>query len=272
MSYPTVEILVRRNGVYVSRQIRDLAALGNADGGQIPAPRHGLSDWSVNLREEIVDLMLEALNKGDDGFASLRSIGSLMAWRNQLSDATLDAYRTTIRNRPSDGFADLLVGVMNEYEDDMTAAYILEIAKLNPGQDYSSPRADHYGKGDRAYRTARAIFNGLQYYGEAGYTRPPTVLDHTDVAMVQTLALARFTHRIRESNNGLGMDSFFPDDVSHRSYVTHVDSMDLVKMVLANPDDVDRIAEVVLQRQSTDIVLIAEVLASPVPAFSDGVL
>jgi hypothetical protein len=275
MSHSTIEISANRNGLPVRVKVRDLTELGTADGHTIAPPRNGRLEDSVLLREEIVDLMLDALKESNHGYASLRSTGSLMSWRDELSDATLEAYRNAIRARPKDGFADLLLGIFNTGADDSTASYCLEIAKLDPEQDYANKSEDNqWGKGDKAHLWARSILNGLSWYGGIGFTPPPYIRSRNHPDVPRTLGLVRFIHLLRSGNDGTGLKSFYPPDDEPMSMVTYVLKTEdsLARLVLDHPNEADRIADLVLTMETTDADLLRDIISAPVPALCDGVL
>lgn len=275
MSFSTIEISANRNGLPVRVKVRDLTELGTAKNHTIAPPRNGRLEDSVLLREEIVELMIDALQQNNHGYSSLRSTGSLLSWRDELSDATLEAYRNAIRARPKDGFADLLLGICNTSADDRTASYCLEIAKLDPEQDYTvKSEENQWGKGDKTHLWARSILNGLSCYGEIGFTPPPYIRSRNHPDVPRTLGLVRFINVLRTGNEGTGIESFYPQDDAPMSMTTYIlkthDS--LARLVLDHPDEADRIADLVLTMGTTDADLLADIISAPVPVLCDGVL
>lgn len=268
------EVRVNKNGVPVTKHVKP----ANDGGGitSVPSPQAKSANYGYDLRVQIQDHVYEAHESGTSGYAKLRSLTETMPWRNMLSDTTLEAYLEAIHSRPDDGFADLLLGVFNDWIRDGEACYYLEIAKLDPMQNLAGcSEADRNGRGDRAFRRAGSIYRGLEYYGGFRYECPFNILDRSDPAVKATLGLIRVTHRLCNEGDGVGIDSFFeknPDSPYGQDHLVRLEPPAFAELVATRPDDADRIADIVLSRDITDAATIISVLDAEVPQLSSGIL
>jgi hypothetical protein len=273
MSNLIPEVRVNKNGVPVTKHVRPANAGGK--GKSVPAPKVKTKSYSYELRSQIRDHVYAAHEHGLSGFTELGSIAEIMPWRNSLSDATLEAYLETIHARPDDAFDDMLLGVFKDQITDDEACYYLEIAKTDHTQYLSGLSADEkWGCGAGAYRRAASVYRGLESYEGSVYQRPVNILDQSDPVVEATKGLFRVTHRLC-TGEGTGLDSFFrrnADSPYGQDHVMRLAPRSLPELVVARPEDADRIADIILARDVTDTDTIVAVLDAEVSQLSSGIL
>jgi hypothetical protein len=273
MSNLIPEVRVNKNGIPVTKHVKR-SNEGRSQAALTAATVK--SSYSYDLRKQIEEHVYNAHERGLSGYSSLRSLTQIMPWRNTLSDATLEAYLEAIHSRPEDGFADLLLGVFNGYHKDWEASAYLEISKLDPQQNLTgSSDKDKYGRGDKAYRRACSVYRGLGHYDAFSYEVPLDMLDKNDPMVTKTLGIVRLTHRICNESESIGMESMFvdnPADALRWDHVVRLEPQSLAALAADRPDDADRIADVVVEREITDTDAIVNILDADVSHLSSGVL
>lgn len=274
MSHLIPEVRVNKNGVPVTKHIKP----ANAGAGiaSVPAPQVKAADYGYDLRMRIEGHVYQAFESGISGYSGLRSLTEIMPWRNRLSDATLEAYLEAIDSRPEDGFADLLLGVFNEWVRDGEACYRLEITKLDPSHNFAgASESNKWGRGDSAFRRSGSIYRGLEYYGGFPYEQPFDIMNQSDPAVKATHGLIRVTHRLCNEGDGIGLDSFFErnrDSAYGQDHIVRLDPSSLASLVVTRPEDADRIADIILSRGTTNPDTIVAVLDADIPQLSSGLL
>lgn len=268
------EVRVNKNGVPVTKHVKP--PNGGSGTASMPAPQAKTASYGYDLRKRIESHVYEAHEIDLHGYSRLRSLTEIMPWRNMLSDTTLEAYMDTINSRPEDGYADLLLGIFDGWIRDSEACYYLEIAKLDPTQSLAGcSEDDKWGRGDKAFRRAGSIYRGLEYYGGFQYERPSDILNQSGPMVKATQGLIRVTHRLCNEGEGIGIDSSFEENSESpygQEHIVRLEPPSLAALVADRPDDADRIADIVLSRDTDDPSIILSVLDAGVPQLSNGVL
>lgn len=83
-------------------------------------------------------------------------------------------------------------------------------------------------------------------------------------------ALAEFTAKVMDQGSRFLKHKIFSADENART--TWYSDEAIVELVMSRPDDTERIADIVLERQSIDAEMVREVLATQADALSSGVL
>lgn len=259
MSHLKAEKRANKHGVVVTKHVR--ADSGSEDKGKrIPAPAGKVKPPHAVAMTHLDD----AMQRDTHGIPGLRK-SKIKPALKELSEATVNAFLETFKERPNEGFDEMLLGVLNMGMDDEMSTCLLEIAKLDP----SPERFAEYDRGYRFREVSHQVYRGLERYQSIGYySHPDDMLDSSDPNVLKTRGLARLTLSLFADPGAFGITG----TQSYGRTAMILDNPELARLALDRPEDADRIAEIVLERQSTDAELIRSIMDSPTQSLRDGVL
>lgn len=260
MSHLTPEKRLNKHGIPVTKHVRT-DTQSAVSGAGIPAPLR-----NETVRSTLIEYLRESMVANKHGITVRVPVGEVYSHLNEYSDKTLDAYLRTMRDeRPGDGFDDLLLVVVNERLPDLHAAQLLAIAKLDTSPKINDGRQD---RGDRFRSVSEQVLRGLhRCYKDIGYTTPADMLDESDPEVIRTRGLVRLTLNLFDHESCLGITGDMSGGVAMK-----LADPELAKYILDHPEDADRLSEVMLERQSTDLDLVLQIMNSGTQSLRDGIL
>lgn len=180
----------------------------------------------------------------------------------KLGDETIAGFHEILNSSNRKGIVEMLASALASYDD---AGYI---GNLMVATRYETDRSKDWASHEsRALLRADRTYGGLDRYSELGFQSPRSVLDaaepvkHQAMALLQTLAVADGLETI--SGSGVIM-SMSTGDI-------HL-VLPLAKLVIDRYEDVDRICEIMQDRQTVEADLIESILDTAAPSLSEGVL
>lgn len=244
-----------KNGHLVTRWVRPDAA--STGGKSVPAVQQ--VNKSKALQDAVKERCTQAIDGNDYEDTNLKPKMALFKHLRTLSDDTLDQYLTAMDEHPDKYVADLILGVLQNEDDDRTSQYVLAIAKMD--REIDPEWSDYFG-GPYHYVSANKMFKGLSMYAWSGYTPPEDITDDSDPAVAQTKAL--ITVVLRAWENG---------DIADE----HDDTMclgdgNLVSLILERPEDAEEIAQTIHVTGTTDGRRIRDMLDTASASMRSGVL
>jgi hypothetical protein len=239
----------------VTRWVRPDSVAGT--GKSIPAV--GQTSGAKVLRDTVKARCIEVIDGNDYEDTNLKPKGVLFRHLKTLSEDTLTQYLTAMDELPDKYPADLLLGVLQNEDDDQAAQYVLAIAKMDRQID---PEWSDYSGGPYHYVSANKMFKGLSMYEWSGYTPPEDINDDSNPAVAQTKAL--ITVVLRAWENGDIADEY--DDTMC------LGDGNLVSLILEHPEDAEEIAETIRATGTTDGRRIREMLETASKSMRSGVL
>lgn len=253
----------------------------------------------------ILDIIRDASDEKLRTFNNDLVIPHLLIWLRKLDPATVHEYRIyaesddTKHNHPNKwgkvwgGSTDLLIHSNNNGLDDMTTALLLFIAqRIQPipgGSAAEHNGSDKVGIYDDSQEYLSGLYDTLRYHPQYISTESAAPLLGVNIftgpadARNALAALLTVTERITAA----GLRSFlgthdlrgFEPPYQHfhgfngtRGGSRWLRNGELVEYVTQHPEDADRIAEIVIARETDDVAVIRMVAESGVSAVSSGVL
>lgn len=181
------------------------------------------------------------------------------------SPDVIAAYDKAIRNHPGEGFEDLLVSAINQHDSSDKAGFLLFIAKHCGTQDTTWDLDD-----DRSYNYEFALdlYGGIKSLSRRFRfdARNSTYKDAEDQSTKVISGLLKVTTRLFHDS---------PEDLDYvpppgDGYELKDDS--IVDLIMRRPEDAERIADILVARESRDVAFIEEMLATETPALIHGTL
>jgi hypothetical protein len=260
MSHLTPEKRLNKHGVPVTKHVRT-DTQSAASGAGIPAPLR-----NETIRPALVEYLRESMVEYNHGVTNLRPVADIYKSLDDYSDKTLTAYLRTMQDeRPGEGFDDMLLSVVNAMTPDKNASELLVIAKLDTSPHINDGSRD---RGERFHLVAEQVRLGLyRCYKDIGYKVPNDLMDDSDPEVVRTRGLARLTLNLFSDVSCLGITG----DI-HGGVAMKLEDPELARYILDHPEDADRLAEVMLERQSTDLDLALQIMNTGTQSLRDGIL
>lgn len=261
-----------------------------------PTPPTTARDYYSNVNA-LKNAMQEAVDTG--AYDDVEDVRPNFIFRHleQLQPHIVEAYREQIEATPDIGYEDLLISVLANKMHSNKAGYVLFITQQAIPEYGLSNNWDDDAKGTYEFDESLKVLKGIEnFYKENRHNLPSDIWE----ADIQTREeIKAITELIKLGNRqgipGIEEDwstgSFFIDDVPlgeiARNYVNDVprivDLIDehsinanqvstLFRLEKDYPDNVERIAAIMVERDTSDAETIREVLGSEVKTLSNGIL
>ena len=255
-----------KNGRMVTRHVR--VERPNFSSDRLPPPS---SASPVQRRQKSLASILEYINTvTTDRWASqdmpdeVRGFGS-NNWADRadaLSDPVVSRLDYIFNSNDEEGMIELLMSALKNGDDNAA------IDNLLTASSFDKERNAEWGSNDsRAYVHALSALYGLQCYESLGWTAPETISG----APEQDRKIAESLLNVMETAESLRQDIG-----SVAVYNLNAGGMKLpdglAKLTIDNPDQGQRICDIMSDRLTADPQLIESILLSDAPAVSDGIL
>jgi hypothetical protein len=181
----------------------------------------------------------------------------------KLSDETVAGFHELLNSSNKKGVVELLASALASYDEDAD-----QIGNFMVATKYETDRSRDWASHEsRALLRADRAYGGLDHYSALGFESPRSVLDAPEPVKSQAMALLQTL----STADGVGSISGKGVVMNMTSGSTHL-VLPLAKLVIDRYEDVDRICEIMRDRQTVEPDLIESILDTAAPALSEGIL